>query len=99
MKAVTEKDRGEIDVLQREITELREALAKQAAVAAAAAKTAELEAKLKEREGSLTRLMGTIKDHETTIRRLTESNESWKRKYQFLTSDQPDAYKHANGEK
>ena len=43
--------------------------------------------------------MGTIKDHETTIRRLTESNESWKRKYQFLASDQPDAYKHANGEK
>jgi chromosome segregation ATPase len=99
LKAATEKDRGEIDLLQREVAELRKALAEQAAAAAAAAKTAELEAKLKEREGSLTRLMGTIKDHETTIRRLNEAVDSWKRKYQFLATDQPDAYKHANGEK
>jgi chromosome segregation ATPase len=97
LKALTEKDRGEIDALQREITQLREALARQTAAAAAAAngKSAELEAKLKERENSVTRLMGTIKEHESTIKKLTDAAESWKRKYQFLSTDQPDAYKNA----
>jgi chromosome segregation ATPase len=98
LKAMTEKDRGEIDSLQREVAQLREALAKQAAVAAANSNNADLEAKLKERESSLTRLMGTIKEHESTIKKLTETADSWKRKYQFLASDQPDAYKSA-GEK
>ena len=55
----------------------------------------ELEAKLKEREQSVTRLMGTIKEHEATIKKLTESSESWKRKYQFLATDSPEAYKTA----
>ena len=55
----------------------------------------ELEAKLKEREQSLTRLMGTIKEHEATIKKLSESSDSWKRKYQFLATDSPDAYKNA----
>ncbi len=91
LKALTEKDRGEIEVLQREITQLREALARQTA----AAQNSDLEAKLKERENSVTRLMGTIKEHETTIKKLNESAESWKRKYQFLATDQPDAYKNA----
>ena len=77
--------------------QLRETLAQQSSVAAAAASShnAELEAKLKERESSLTRLMGTIKEHEATIKKLTESSDSWKRKYQFLASDQPDEYKNA----
>ena len=52
-----------------------------------------LEGKLKERDGSIARLMATVKEHETTIKKLTESGESWKRKYQFLASDQPDANK------
>jgi capsule polysaccharide export protein KpsE/RkpR len=97
LKAVTEKDRGEIDALQREITQLRETLARQTAAvtAQASGNNAELEAKLKERETSLTRLMGTIKEHEAAIKKLTESADSWKRKYQFLASDQPDAYKSA----
>ncbi len=95
LKAVTDKDRSEIEALQREITQLRETLARAAASAAAAASgnNTELEAKLKERENSVTRLMGTIKEHETTIKKLTESSDSWKRKYQFLAADQPDAYK------
>jgi chromosome segregation ATPase len=96
LKAMTEKDRSEIEALQREIAQLREALAKQTAAAASQANSAELEAKLKERESSLTRLMGTIKEHEATIKRLTESSESWKRKYQFLASDQPVAYKNGS---
>jgi hypothetical protein len=43
--------------------------------------------------------MGTIKEHEVTIKKLTESAESWKRKYQFLSSDSPDAYKTPSGTK
>jgi chromosome segregation ATPase len=95
LKALTEKDRSEIDGLQREIAQLREALARQTAAAAASGNNAELETKLKERENSVTRLMGTIKEHEATIKRLNESNDSWKRKYQFLAADQPDAYKNS----
>lgn len=98
LKALTEKDRGEIDALQREVTQLREALARQS-VAPASGNNADLEAKLKERENSVTRLMGTIKEHEATIKKLSESADSWKRKYQFLATDQPDAYKHAVVEK
>jgi len=37
--------------------------------------------------------MAMIKEHEASIKKLTESGESWKRKYQFLASDQPDAFK------
>ena len=92
LKALTEKDRSEIDALQREVTELRDALSRQNAAAQASA-NAEIEAKLKDRENSVTRLMGTIKEHETTIKKLNESADSWKRKYQFLATDQPDAYK------
>ncbi len=99
LKAITEKDRSEIDALQREVAQLRDALARAGEVAAASGNNAELEAKLKERESSVTRLMGTIKEHEATIKKLTESAESWKRKYQFLATDQPDAYKHAAIEK
>ena len=97
LKAVTDKDRNEIDALQREVNQLREALARQAASAATQASggNADLEAKLKEREQSVTRLMGTIKDHEATIKKLTESSDSWKRKYQFLASDSPDSHKNA----
>jgi chromosome segregation ATPase len=94
LKAITEKDRSAMDAMEREIGQLRDALSRQGAPAQAG-DTAELEAKLKERENSLTRLMGTIKEHEATIKKLTESAESWKRKYQFLSSDTPDAYKSA----
>ena len=47
------------------------------------------------REQSVTRLMGTIKEHEATIKKLSESSDSWKRKYQFLATDTPEAYKSA----
>ena len=93
LKAATEKDRTEIDALEREVAQLREALARQSSGSGAGADSAELESKLRDREQTLTRLMGTIKEHEATIKKLTESTESWKRKYQFLSSDSPDAYK------
>jgi chromosome segregation ATPase len=94
LKALTEKDRGEIDALQREVTQLRDALTRQndGGTSPASGNNAELEAKLKEREQSVTRLMDTIKEHEATIKKLTESSDAWKRKYQFLATDQPDAY-------
>jgi SMC interacting uncharacterized protein involved in chromosome segregation len=95
LKAITDKDRNEIDALQREVSQLREALSRQAAAAQANNGNADLEAKLKEREQSVTRLMGTIKEHESTIKKLTESSDSWKRKYQFLASDSPDSHKSA----
>jgi chromosome segregation ATPase len=97
LKALTEKDRSEIDALQREVAQLREALARQSDPTSG--NNAELEAKLKEREQSVTRLMSTIKEQEATIKKLTESAESWKRKYQFLATDQPDAYKNVAAEK
>jgi chromosome segregation ATPase len=93
LKALTEKDRSEIEALQREVSQLRDALAQNGAQVSD--QNADLEAKLKERETSVTRLMGTIKEHETTIKKLNEAADSWKRKYQFLASDQPDAYKNA----
>src|SRR4029077_9268082 len=93
LKAATEKDRSEIDALEREVAQLREGLSRQSAGSGAGASSAELESKLRDREQSLTRLMGTIKEHEAAIKKLTESAESWKRKYQFLASDSPDAYK------
>jgi chromosome segregation ATPase len=96
LKALTEKDRSEIDTLQREIAQLREALARQTAAAAASGSdNPELAAMLKERDQTVTRLMGTIKEHEGAIKKLNEAAEGWKRKYQFLAADEPDAYKSA----
>ncbi len=96
LKALTEKDRSEIDTLQREIAQLREAQAHQSAAATASGSdNPELAAMLKDREQTVTRLMGTIKEHEATIKKLNESAEGWKRKYQFLAADEPDAYKSA----
>jgi len=96
LKALTEKDRSEIDTLQREIAQLREALARQTAAATASGSdNPQLTAMLKEREQTVTRLMGTIKEHEATIKKLNESADGWKRKYQFLAADEPDAYKSA----
>jgi myosin heavy chain 9/10/11/14 len=98
LKALTEQGRGEIENLTSEVTQLREALATAPPAdqyAQLEAKVAALEAKIKERDNAVARLMATLKEHEATIKKLTESSESWKRKYQFLASDQPDAYKSA----
>jgi chromosome segregation ATPase len=97
LKQISEKDRSAIDALEREIATLREALADRAGAPSAGGieTSSDLELQLKEREQSVTRLMATIKEHEATIRKLTESTESWKRRYQFLATDSPDAYKAA----
>jgi len=95
LKAITDRDRSEIDALQREVAQLRSALVRHGAGdgTAPGGDHGDLQAKLKEREHSVTRLMGTIKEQEATIKKLNEAAESWKRKYQFLSSDSPDAYK------
>src|SRR5690606_2956518 len=89
LKAVSEQDKSTIDALQREIAQLREALARKAAEG-----TAEDE-RIKERDRTISRLSKTVKDHEATIAKLNESVESWRRKYQFLATEAPDAYKTA----
>jgi predicted RNase H-like nuclease (RuvC/YqgF family) len=91
LKALTEKDRTEIDTLQREVAQLREALARHNA----GGDPGDTSAQVRERDQTIARLMGTIKEHESNVKKLTESSESWKRKYQFLASDEPNAYKTA----
>ena len=94
LKAMNEQDRSAIDALEREVAQLRDALSRQKPQDGDDGR-ADLEAKLKERDNSVTRLMGTIKEHEVTIRKLSESADSWKRKYEFLSTEAPDAYKTA----
>jgi DNA repair exonuclease SbcCD ATPase subunit len=94
LKAITDRDRSEIDALQREVAQLRSALVRHGAGdgTVSGGDHGDLQAKLKEREHSVAKLMGTIKEQEATIKKLNEAAESWKRKYQFLASDSPDAY-------
>jgi ribonuclease Y len=101
LKAISEKDRSSIDALEREIEQLREALARNSTAQPGGdgSARAELEAKLKDRDSSVSRLMGTIKEHEATIKKLTDSAESWKRKYQFLSADESESFKKAAAEK
>jgi prefoldin subunit 5 len=98
---VLQQDKSAIDALEREVAQLRAALQRRETTGAAAnghdASSGDklLEQKLKERERSITELNRTIKDHEAAIKKLTETAESWKRKYQFLATEAPDAYKAA----
>ena len=94
---MNEKDRSAIDALEREVAQLRDALSRQSQKDGSDDNEGrvDLEAKLKERDNSVTRLMGTVKEHEATIKKLSDSVESWKRKYEFLATDAPDAYQTA----
>jgi len=101
LKAGAEKDKTMIDALEREIGQLRDALARQAGGESGTASSSdqELQAKLKEREDSVTRLLGAVKENEAKIAELTEQVEGWKRKYEFVSADAPDAYKSADAYK
>jgi chromosome segregation ATPase len=93
LKAIEEKDKGLIDTLQREITTLRETLARHSETAGSGnAKQGDMADKLKERDGSITRLMSTVKDKDAEIAKLKESAAHWKKKYEFLSTEAPDAY-------
>ena len=99
LKALKDKDRSEIDALQREVAQLREALARHGAGDdSASAGSSEHEATLKQRDEAIAVLKEKIKEHESTIKKLTESADGWKRKYQFLSADEPEAYKSSTAE-
>jgi peptidoglycan hydrolase CwlO-like protein len=51
-----------------------------------------LNAKLKERDGSINRLMATLKEKDSEIGKLKESVAQWKKKYEFLSTEAPSAY-------
>ena len=55
----------------------------------------ELQAKLKEREDSVTRLLGAVKENEAKIAELTEAVDSWKSRYESLSTGQGESYKSA----
>jgi chromosome segregation ATPase len=93
LKAMEEKDKGLIDTLQREITQLRETLSRQSeSPGSGGTKPNDMADKLKERDGSITRLMSTVKDKDAEIAKLRESVALWKKKYEFLSTEAPDAY-------
>jgi chromosome segregation ATPase len=93
LKTVEEKDKSLIDTLQREIAQLREALARRDQDDSAGGGAQEdLSEKMKERDSSIARLMGTVKEQETQIGKLKESVDQWKKKYEFLSTEAPDAY-------
>ena len=99
LKALKDKDRSEIDALQREVAQLRETLARHGAGDdSASAGSSEHEATLKQRDEAIAVLKEKIKEHESTIKKLTESADGWKRKYQFLSADEPEAYKSSTAE-
>jgi chromosome segregation ATPase len=93
LKSIEEKDKSLIDALQREISQLREALARRDQEGASNDGTqGDLSGKIKERDSSIARLMGTVKEQETQIGKLKEAVDQWKKKYQFLSTEAPDAY-------
>lgn len=88
LKGITEQDKSKIDALEREIAQLRETLMRKAG----GTEDLDLLDKLKERDSSIVRLMGTVKEQETKLAELTNAVENWKRKYEFLSADSPTAY-------
>ncbi|HEY7672704.1 MAG TPA: hypothetical protein VIC71_10840 [Gammaproteobacteria bacterium] len=94
LKAIEEKDKNLIDALEREVSQLREALKGHDSASAGAepAEQSDLSAKLKERDGSINRLMATLKEKDNEIGKLKESIAQWKKKYEFLSTEAPSAY-------
>ena len=78
-----EKNRLVIEALEREITELRNKLAAQAKADGNSTGTD---------QGPSSNLIEKLEKSEAKIRKLTEVAKAWKRKYDFLTTDAPEAY-------
>ena len=78
-----EKNRLVIEALEREITELRNKLATEAKADGNSAGTD---------QGPSSKLIEKLEKSEAKIRKLTEVAKAWKRKYDFLTTDAPEAY-------
>jgi hypothetical protein len=64
LKAATEKDRSEIDALEREVAQLREALSRQSSGSGTRRRLRRARVEAPRPEQTLTRLMGTIKEHD-----------------------------------
>jgi chromosome segregation ATPase len=93
LKAIEEKDKSLIDALEREIAQLREALSRQGMRSGSDdAQQGDFSGKLRERDGSITRLMATVKEKDAEIAKLKESVSQWKKKYEFLSTEAPSAY-------
>ena len=94
LKGLAAKDHSKIDALEREIAQLREALTRKESQDGTAGEgsDSDLIDKLKERDSSIARLMGTVKEQETTLAELRESLAKWKKKYEFLSTEPPSAY-------
>jgi chromosome segregation ATPase len=94
LKAVEEKDKNLIEALEREAAQLREALKSLESQPAGSdgAQQSDLNAKLKERDGSITRLMATLREKDAEIGKLKDSVAQWKKKYEFLSTEAPSAY-------
>jgi chromosome segregation ATPase len=94
LKVVEEKDKNLIEALEREVAQLREDLQRPDSQPAGSdsAQHSDLSAKVKERDGSITRLMTTLKEKDAEIGKLKESVAQWKKKYEFLSTEAPSAY-------
>jgi chromosome segregation ATPase len=84
-------------IIQRLQTDADEQQRKLAKLRGSESETTRLKALTEKDRSEIDTLQRTVKDHEATIKKLTESAEAWKRKYQFLATDSPEPSK--NGEK
>jgi chromosome segregation ATPase len=84
LKVLSEQDRSARDALEREVAQLRETLTHQSQPGDATG--------VYRGGDELARLLTIVKEHEATIKKLSEAAEAWKRKYQFLATDTPDAF-------
>ena len=75
LEALRDKDRSEIDELQRELAQVREALSRQSATAASGSENPGFAAMLKERDQRIARLMGAIRELEAKHSKANKSAE------------------------
>jgi chromosome segregation ATPase len=80
-------------IIQRLQTDADEQQRKLAKLRGSESETTRLKALTEKDRSEIDTLQRTVKDHEATIKKLTESAEAWKRKYQFLATDSPGPYK------
>ncbi len=93
LKSLAENDKVEIEKLKGEITQLREQLA--AGSPQSGADAGGLTGKLGQHEQAIDELKNTIDEKDARIAELAETAREWKRKYEFLAAEEPEAYKPA----
>jgi hypothetical protein len=98
LKAASAQTHDHIAALEQQVTDLKAALVQQGDAqrepsSAGPSEGPELQAKLKERERSIAKLLGTVKEHESRIAELNEAVRTWRQRYEFLATEEPPAYK------